>query len=78
MQFQNLLKISFEMLQKKARLKWDCDGDSNNKYFRSVLKERRHKNFIGSIQSSKGMVDSIRDAKEEVWNHFSKKFMDSD
>lgn len=68
------LKIKENLLLQKSRLKWDYDGDCNNKYFHSILKERRTENFIGSLPSNIGRLESVEDVKEEVrrlfWDSF--------
>lgn len=58
--------ITENMLIKKARLKWLNDGDSNCKCFHSIMKERRHSNFVGSINTAKGIADYVKEVKEEV------------
>lgn len=46
------LKIKENTLLQKSRFKWDSEGDSNSRYFNSVMKERRQRNFIGSIATN--------------------------
>lgn len=38
------------------------------------MKSRRTRNFIGAILTEGGIVDSVSEVKEEVNNHFGKKF----
>ncbi|GKD08338.1 transposon TX1 [Tanacetum coccineum] len=37
------------MLQQKARLRWDVEGDGNSKFFHSYIKRRNNKNNIMSM-----------------------------
>ncbi|XP_058774298.1 uncharacterized protein LOC131648566 [Vicia villosa] len=69
------LKIKENMLIQKSRLKWLNDGDANSKYFHGVMKARRTHNFIGSIVTEGGIINSVTEIKEEVKNHFEKKFL---
>ncbi|XP_058765390.1 uncharacterized protein LOC131638862 [Vicia villosa] len=68
------LKVKENMLIQKSRLKWLNDGDSNSIIFHRVMKERRSKNYIGSLNTSIGMVTSVGDVKEAVRGHFDLKF----
>ncbi|XP_058726560.1 uncharacterized protein LOC131597918 [Vicia villosa] len=68
------LKIKENMLIRIYRLKWLNDGDSNSKYFHNVMKERMRRNFIGSINSDRGILEAVSKVKEEVLNHFALKF----
>ncbi|XP_058783234.1 uncharacterized protein LOC131657901 [Vicia villosa] len=63
-------------VEENSRLKWLNDGDANNKYFHGVMKARRTRNFIGSIVTGGGIINSVTEIKEEVKNHFEKKFVD--
>ncbi|XP_058741999.1 uncharacterized protein LOC131614433 [Vicia villosa] len=71
------LRIKENMLIQKSRLKWLNDGDSNSKYFHSVMKERRRRNHIGSITTPSGIIDEVGEVKEEVWRHFDSKFKEA-
>ncbi|XP_058751960.1 uncharacterized protein LOC131625078 [Vicia villosa] len=48
------MKVKKNVLLQKARVRWDREGDLNNKYFHSILKSRRRRNFIGSITTDRG------------------------
>ena len=53
-------------LRQKARARWITLGDSNNKYFSSVIKERNQKKNIRSILSLDGkMVYETQEIQEE-------------
>ncbi|XP_058755630.1 uncharacterized protein LOC131628840 [Vicia villosa] len=68
------LKIKENMLLQKSRVKWDADGDMNNRYFHCAVKARRRGNFINSIQSENSVVESVGEIQEEVMRHFANKF----
>ncbi|XP_058733656.1 glucan endo-1,3-beta-glucosidase-like [Vicia villosa] len=72
------LRIKENMLIQKSRLKWLNNGDTNRGFFHIVMKDRRRHNFIGSINSNRGILDSVAEVKEEVFNHFESKFRESD
>ncbi|XP_058746530.1 uncharacterized protein LOC131619457 [Vicia villosa] len=72
------LKIKENMLIQKSRIKWINDGGSNNRYFHSIMKERRRRNHIGPLNSDRGVLVSVEDVKEEVRNFFGLKFDESE
>ncbi|XP_058783306.1 uncharacterized protein LOC131657982 [Vicia villosa] len=67
------LRIKENMLVQKANLKWLREGDSNSGYFHKVTKEKRRHNHIGPINTLDGRLDKVKDIKDYVANHFSKK-----
>ncbi|XP_058768462.1 uncharacterized protein LOC131642211 [Vicia villosa] len=68
------LRIKENMLVQKANLKWLREGDSNSGYFHKVMKEKRRHNHLGPINTMDGRLDKVKDIKEYVAKHFSKKF----
>lgn len=60
------MKIQENMNFQKSRLKWDRLGDSNNSFFHKVKKDKRHKNFIGSIETEGGLKELVGNVKKEV------------
>ncbi|XP_058783599.1 uncharacterized protein LOC131658308 [Vicia villosa] len=71
------LKIKENMIFQKSIVKWDVEGDLNSRFFHCALKARRRANFINSIDSDNGVLESVGDIKEEVRRHFASKFSDS-
>ncbi|KAI5413907.1 hypothetical protein KIW84_058158 [Lathyrus oleraceus] len=43
-----------------------------------LVKKGVKRNFTGSINSDRGLIDSVGEVKEEVKRHFSEKFLESD
>lgn len=70
------VKEKENMLLQKSRVGWDKEGNLNIKYFHSILKLRRRRNFIGSITTDKGEVEEVGMVKEEVRRHFEAKFVE--
>ncbi|XP_058765931.1 uncharacterized protein LOC131639452 [Vicia villosa] len=68
------MRVKENMLLQKSRARWDREGDMNNKYFHSVLKSRRRRNFIGRITTERGKVEKVEKVKEEIRRHFEAKF----
>ncbi|CAK8543523.1 unnamed protein product [Lathyrus sativus] len=66
------------MLLQKSRLKWDNEGDMNNRFFHSVMKDRRKKNFIGSIQFENGLIKGVEEIKNEIFRFFVDYFSETD
>ncbi|XP_058775034.1 uncharacterized protein LOC131649281 [Vicia villosa] len=72
------LRIKENMVTQKSRLTWLNGGDSNSRYFHKVMEERRRYNHIGPIISSSGLLESVSEVKDEVFSHFSSKFVESE
>ncbi|XP_058786237.1 uncharacterized protein LOC131660890 [Vicia villosa] len=68
------LRIKENMLVQKANLKWLKEGDSNSGYFHKVMKEKGRINHLGPINTLEGRLEKVKDIKDHVVNHFSKKF----
>lgn len=47
-------------------------------FFHKVVKQRRRVNHIGPIFSSRGVMSSVNEVREEVFNHFESKFSESE
>ncbi|XP_058770694.1 uncharacterized protein LOC131644257 [Vicia villosa] len=76
--FWTKLRIKVNMLVQKANLKWMKEGDSNSGLFHKVMKEKRRYNHIGPFSTPEGLVESVKDIKDFVAHHFSKKFEEED
>ncbi|XP_058784290.1 uncharacterized protein LOC131659066 [Vicia villosa] len=70
------LRIKENMLLQRSKLSWLKEGDSNSGFFHKVMKQRRRHNHIGHILSSRGLVESVEDVREEVFHHFGNKFIE--
>ncbi|CAI8610796.1 unnamed protein product [Vicia faba] len=57
--FRLNLRIKENMLIQNSRTKWLNEGDTNSAFFHKALRERRRHNHIGSISSSRGLLDSV-------------------
>lgn len=64
--------IKENILIQKYRMKWLNDGDVNNKFFHSIMKNTRRRNYIGSINYNRGLVNSVVKVKEQ----FEKKYFE--
>lgn len=64
------LMIKENMILQKSRLKWGRKGDSNSRFFHSFMKDRRRRNFIGSITSEGGMLETVRELKVDARRFF--------
>ncbi|XP_058755941.1 uncharacterized protein LOC131629164 [Vicia villosa] len=74
--FWKNLRIKENMLLQRSRLNWLKEGDSNSGFFHKVMKQRRRSNHIGPILSSRGLVETVEDVREDVFSHFERKFTD--
>ncbi|XP_060170402.1 uncharacterized protein LOC132601318 [Lycium barbarum] len=60
------------ILKQKARIKWSEEGDSNTKYFYSVVKENRRKAHIHRIRNSHGhWIEGNKAISNAAVEHFS-------
>ncbi|XP_058734137.1 uncharacterized protein LOC131605849 [Vicia villosa] len=76
--FWKNLRIKENMLIQKSRSKWLKEGDANSGFFHKVMKQRRRQNHLGPIITPGGLKESVEDVKEEVWNHFGNKFIETE
>ncbi|XP_058752224.1 uncharacterized protein LOC131625381 [Vicia villosa] len=76
--FWRNLKIKENMLLQKSRVKWIKEGDSNSGFFHKVMKQRRRINNLGPLFTPEGLVDSVEDVKEAVFNFFENKFLETE
>lgn len=52
--YVKLLSMQESILRQKAQLKWFEAGDYNNKYFHSVIKEKRRRMQLNKIKNHRG------------------------
>lgn len=75
--WQTLL-IQESMLRDKSRVRWIREGDSNSKFFHSVMKRNFQRNGIVELNSNMGLLNKVGDIKLKNFNHFSHRFSDSE
>ncbi|XP_019241015.1 PREDICTED: uncharacterized protein LOC109221003 [Nicotiana attenuata] len=69
------LKMQDSILKQKARVKWAEEGDTNSKYFHSVIRERRRKTQLHMIKNRDGdWVEGNRNIAQAAIEHFSEIF----
>ncbi|CAL5191793.1 unnamed protein product [Lathyrus oleraceus] len=61
-------------LRQKARCNWIRLGDTNSKFFHSVMKGRFRRNNIASLITPRGRLEGVEDIKSEIFNHFKSRF----
>ncbi|KAI5436046.1 hypothetical protein KIW84_022476 [Lathyrus oleraceus] len=70
----NSLLLRENFLHQKARCNWIRLGDSNSKFFHSVMKGRFRRNNIVSLVTSRGRLEGVEEIKSEIFNHFKSRF----
>ncbi|KAI5423367.1 hypothetical protein KIW84_046364 [Lathyrus oleraceus] len=70
----NTMLLRDNFLRQKARCNWIRLGDSNSKFFHSVMKGRFRRNNIVSLVTSRGRLEGVEDIKSEIFNHFKSRF----
>lgn len=63
------------ILRQKARHRCVVEGDLNTRFFHILLKSRTRRNGIFTLQTETGVVEGVEAIKEEVKNHFAKRFL---
>ncbi|XP_058767480.1 uncharacterized protein LOC131641192 [Vicia villosa] len=64
--FWTKLRIKENMLVQKSRLKWLNERDSNSGFFHKVMKDKRRQNHIGPINTTGGVLSSVKEINDEV------------
>lgn len=72
----NFLKYS--LLLQKSRLCWTIKGDTNSSSFYNVMKGRNRRKHVGSLETGRGIIESIGKVKEDVRRYFDEKVQDPD
>ncbi|KAI5439123.1 hypothetical protein KIW84_024770 [Lathyrus oleraceus] len=70
----NTMLLRDNFLRQKARCNWIRLGDTNSKFFHSVMKGRFRRNNIASLITSRGRLEGVEDIKSEIFNHFKSRF----
>ncbi|XP_058784431.1 uncharacterized protein LOC131659235 [Vicia villosa] len=76
--FWKNLRLKENMLLQKSRVNWLKEGDNNSGFFHKVMKQRRRIIHLGPLNHEGGMVDSVEEVREVVFNHFNKKYYEDD
>ncbi|XP_075107134.1 uncharacterized protein LOC142180106 [Nicotiana tabacum] len=72
------IKKQNNILKKKARVKWELDGDSNTKYFHSTIRQRRKKSYLHRIKNEEGnWIQGNMQISEAAIQYFSNLFTQS-
>ncbi|GKA32794.1 RNA-directed DNA polymerase, eukaryota [Tanacetum coccineum] len=61
-------------LAQKVKVKWDIEGDENNKYFHEIINKRKHHLAIRGILIDGEWVDNPIQVKQEFYHHFATRF----
>ncbi|KAM3283106.1 pistil-specific extensin-like protein [Capsicum chacoense] len=74
-EYIRLMNLQDNILKKKAQTRWFEEGDSNTKYFHSVIRERRRRLQLNRIKNHKNkwVQGSDKIAKAAI-QHFKKLF----
>ncbi|GKC56562.1 RNA-directed DNA polymerase, eukaryota, reverse transcriptase zinc-binding domain protein [Tanacetum coccineum] len=62
----NEIKLIYQL----AKVEWLQEGDKNTAYFHQVIKERKHKSFIGDICDEHGIRHSGNEVPQQFVTHF--------
>ena len=75
-QYLKFLKLEDTILKQKTQLQWFKDGDTNSKYFHSIIRGRRRKLFIHKIVTKEGdWIQGENNIAHEVCEHFKTIFI---
>ncbi|XP_019264876.1 PREDICTED: uncharacterized protein LOC109242481 [Nicotiana attenuata] len=74
-EYTRLLKMQESILKQKSRIKWAEEGDSNSKYFHSMIKEKKRRAHIHRIKDNHGTwIEGNEAIANAVIDHFSNLF----
>ncbi|XP_049348971.1 uncharacterized protein LOC125813526 [Solanum verrucosum] len=69
------LKVEDSILKQKTQLQWFKEGDSNTKYFHTLIRGRRRKLFIHKLRRSDGdLIQGDDNIAEAACEHFQEIF----
>lgn len=69
--FWKHLDIKESYLRQKSRQTWLKEGDRNTSYFHNALKIHNRRNFINSVKTPFGVVETVEEVKKAVHDHFA-------
>ncbi|GJW45512.1 RNA-directed DNA polymerase, eukaryota, reverse transcriptase zinc-binding domain protein [Tanacetum coccineum] len=72
-EFNEALSDEEKLLSQKAKVDWLCEGDRNSTYFHKVVKGRRNRNRVMSINNVVGDVVQGSKIADKFVKHFEKK-----
>jgi len=64
---QFLSRVSTSISWQQSRLLWLKDGDTNSKYFHSVLSSRRRRNGIVSLMVNGNLVEGVQPIRNVIF-----------
>lgn len=68
------IRLKESLLCQKSRDRWIREGDSNTKYFHSLLKFRRRRSNLLLMDESGALIEDVEEVKLRVKTHFEKCF----
>lgn len=71
------MSLKESLLRQKSKKNWLREGDQNIKFFHDVIKERRRRNNIVSIQTNDGnKIEDVEGIRGEVFRVFRNRFLE--
>ena len=70
----SLYRAKKQSWKQKSRVKWILEGDRNTKFFHLMASTRKRGNFIDNLSVHGVVIDSPRDLKTAIADHFEKHF----
>ena len=71
----SLSRLNTSICWQQSRNQWLCEGDTNTKYFHSILSARRRHNAICSILVDGARIEGVHPVRHAVFTHFAHHFM---
>ena len=69
------LKMEDTIMKQKTQLQWFKDGDTNSKYFHSIIRGRRRKLFVHKIINEEGeWIQDEEETSQTACAHFEESF----
>jgi len=70
----SLSKINNSICWQQSRNKWLREGDTNSKFFHSVMSAQRRHNTLCSIMVDGVMIEGVEPIRQAVFTHFASHF----